>query len=175
MWNGETHSFQLMAWNNLGINTLKHTIYTPNVFMKLQENHLTIYFIFPISSNFGKSFYTNYLDYFLKFKNGPFGIYKSEFSQSRIFHNVARVATLKLVLQNCVRLLQTTLLIMGGAFFSEFIWWFIACVFNLGFSCLIGLYSLCFRKRRDVKRRDIDFLLDNSKYFVACYQKNRYS
>ena len=106
-----------MAWNNLGINTLKHTIYTPNVFIKLQENHLTIYFIFPISSNFGKSFYTNYLDYFLKFKNGLFGIDKSGLSQSTMLNKVTRVGTLKLVPQKCLRLLQTTLVMVGGGFF----------------------------------------------------------
>ena len=150
MWNGETHSFQLMAWNNLGINTLKHTIYTPNVFIKLQENHLTIYFIFPISSNFGKSFYTNYLDYFLKFKNGLFGIDKSGLSQSTMLNKVTRVGTLKLVPQKCLRLLQTTLVMVGGGFFWEFMWGSIACVFNLAFFCLIGLYSLCFRKRKDL-------------------------
>ena len=173
MWNGHTHSFQLMEWDHLGIKTLKHAIYTKNVFKKMQENQITTYFIFPLSSNFRKSIYTNYLDYFLKFQNGPFGMDKSGLSQFTMLHKAARVAKPKLVPQNCLILLETTLVMVGGRFVSEFMWGIIACVFNLAFSSIILLYSLCFRKRIDVNRRDIDFLSDNSKYIVVCYLKNR--
>ena len=35
-----THFSQFMEWQNLGIKTLKHAIYAPNVFLNLLENHL---------------------------------------------------------------------------------------------------------------------------------------
>ena len=88
-----------MEWDHLGIKTLKHAIYTKNVFKKMQENQITTYFIFPISSNFRKSIYTNYLDYFLKFQNGPFGMDKSGLSQFTMLHKAARVPKPKLVPQ----------------------------------------------------------------------------
>ena len=109
-----------MEWDNLGIKTLKHAIYTSNFFKKLQENQITTYFIFPISTNFEKSVYTNYVDYFLKSQNGPFGMDKSGLSQFTMLHKVARVAKPKLVPQNCLRLLETTLVMVGGRFISEF-------------------------------------------------------
>ena len=49
---GHVHSSQLMEWQNLGITTLKHAKYTPNVFKKLPENRRTVDLIYQTSSNF---------------------------------------------------------------------------------------------------------------------------
>ena len=42
---GQAHFSQFMEWQNLGIKTLKHATYTPNVFLKLPENQITTNFI----------------------------------------------------------------------------------------------------------------------------------
>ena len=49
---GHAHSSQFMEWQNLGITTLKHAKWAPNVFKKLPENRITTDFIYLTSSNF---------------------------------------------------------------------------------------------------------------------------
>ena len=46
------HSSQFMAWQNVGITTLKHVKCVPNIFKKVPESQITTDFIYLTSSNF---------------------------------------------------------------------------------------------------------------------------
>ena len=109
-----------MEWQNLGITTLKHAKYTPNVFKKLPENRITADFICLTSSNFVTISHINYRDQvnswknLWKFWNGPLCRNKSGPSPYSMLQDIGRVATLNLVPRNCLKYLQTTLIMGGG-------------------------------------------------------------
>ena len=121
---GHAHSSKFMEWQNLGIATLKHAICATNVFLKLPENQTTTNFIYLPSSNFVTISHINYWDQvnswknLWKFWNGPLCRNKSGSSPYSMLQYIGRVATPKLVSRNCLRYLQTTL-IMGGGDWSQ--------------------------------------------------------
>ena len=117
---GHAHSSKFMEWQNLGITTLQHAKCTSNVLKKMPENRITTNFIYLTSSNFVTISHINYCDQvnawknLWKFWNGPLCRNKSSTSPYSMLQDIGRVATPKLVSTNCLRYLQTTL-IMGGA------------------------------------------------------------
>ena len=125
---GHAHSSQFMEWQNLGIATLKHAICATNVFLKLPENQTTTNFIYLPSSNFVTISHINYWDQvnswknLWKFWNGP--LCRNKSGPSPLL-NVAvywQSSDTKLVSRNCLRYLQTTLIMGGGGLVSEFMW-----------------------------------------------------
>ena len=116
---GHTHSSQFMEWQNLGFTTRKHAICAPNIFKKLPENQTNTNFIDLKFSNFLTISHIDYWDQvnswkslwkfwnrtFFKRNSGPF--------PHSILQDIGRVATPKLVQRNCLRYLQTTLIIAG--------------------------------------------------------------
>ena len=57
---GHAQSSQFMEWQNLGITTLRHAKFAPNVFEKLPENQITTDFIYLTFSNFVAISHINY-------------------------------------------------------------------------------------------------------------------
>ena len=114
---GLTHSPQFMKWKNLGITTLKHATCATNVYLKLLENQITTNFIYLTSSNFVTISHVNYWDQVNSWKNlwkfwdGPLYRNKSGLSPYSVLQYIGRVATPKLVARNCLRYLQTTLIV----------------------------------------------------------------
>ena len=90
---GPTQSSQFMEWHNLGITTLKHIIYVPNIFLKLLENQIITNFIYLPSSNYLTISCRNYWDQvtswknFLKFWYGP--LCRNKSSSSALLNAVA--------------------------------------------------------------------------------------
>ena len=121
---GLAHSPQFMKWENLGITTLKHATCATNVCLKLLENQITTNFIYLTSSNFVTISHVNYWDQVNSWKNlwkfwdGPLYRNKSGLSPYSMLRYIGTIATPKLVTRNCLRYLQTTL-IMGGGDLSQ--------------------------------------------------------
>ena len=116
------HSSQFKERHNLGITTLKHAIYAPNVFEKLPENQI----IANLLPNFPK-FCGNITEtkFISGITSGNSGIVNfAEINQVPLPYSMlqylGRVATPKLVPRNCLIYLQTTLIMEGGGFVSEF-------------------------------------------------------
>ena len=59
---GHAYFFQFTEWQNLGLKTLKHAIYAPNIFLKLPENQIATNFFYLTSSNFVTISHMNYWD-----------------------------------------------------------------------------------------------------------------
>ena len=57
---GNAHSSQFVEWQYLGITTLKHGKYAPNIFKKLPKNQITNDFMYLTSSNFVTISHINY-------------------------------------------------------------------------------------------------------------------
>ena len=120
------HYSHFMRRYNSGITTLKLAICAPNVFPKLPENQITTNFIYLTSSNFVTISHINYLDQlnswnnFLKFWNGLLCRNKSGPYPLHNLEVFGRVAASKLVPRNCLRYLQTTLIMGEGRLLSEF-------------------------------------------------------
>ena len=125
-WIGHTHSSQFIEWRNLGIRTLKHATYAPNVFKKLLVNQITTDFIYLVSSNFVTISHMHYWDQvnswktLWKFWNCPLCRNKSGPFQYLMLQHISRVATTKLVPRICLRYLQAALIMEVGGLLSEF-------------------------------------------------------
>ena len=59
---GHAYFSQFTEWQNLGLKTLKHAIYAPNIFLKLPENQIATNFFYLTSSNFVTISHMNYWD-----------------------------------------------------------------------------------------------------------------
>ena len=120
------HSSQFMEWQNLSITTPKYAKCAPNVFKKLPENWITLDFIYLTSSNFVAISHISYWDQvnswksLWKFWNDPLCRIVSGPSPYSMLQDIGRVATPTLVSRNCLRYLQTTLIMGGGGLVSEF-------------------------------------------------------
>ena len=121
---GPAHFSQFKERHNSGIAALKNAICALNVFQNLSENQITTNFIYLASSTFVTISHINYRGQlnswkkFWKFWNGPLCRNKSGPSFYSMLQYIGRVATPKLVPANCLRYLQTTL-IMGDGDWSQ--------------------------------------------------------
>ena len=119
------HSSQLMEWHSLGITTLKHAICGPNIFLKLKKKQIRTNFIYLTSLNFVAIPHVSYRDKvnpwknLWKFRNCLLCRNKSGPSPYSMLQHIGRVATPKLVATDCLRYLQTTLIMGGGVLVSE--------------------------------------------------------
>ena len=102
---------------------------------KLPENQKTTDFIYLTSSNFATISHINYWDQVIPGKNyGKSGmVHFPETNHSpspySMLQHIGRVAAPKLVLRNCLRYLQTTLIMGGVGLVSGFMWGIVAYVF----------------------------------------------
>ena len=118
---GQAHSSQFMRLHNLGVTTLEHAICTPNVFLKIAGKPNNCQFYLPNFLKFCDNISHKLLSQFkvmLGNLSGNSGmVHFAEINQApspySMLQHIGKVATPKLAPRNCLRYLQTTL-IMGG-------------------------------------------------------------
>ena len=91
-------------------------------FWKLDKLHGRHMCIIPTISHINYWDQVNSWKNLWKFWNGPLCRNKSGPSPYSMLQYIGRVATPKLVSRNCLRYLQTTLIMGGGGLVSEFMW-----------------------------------------------------
>ena len=118
-----------MEWLNSGITTLKHTICAPNVFQiftrKPNNYQLHLRGFLKFCDNISHKLLrpSQFLEKtFWTFWNTPLCKKESCPPPYSVLQHIGRVATPKLVPRNCLRYLQTVLIIAPRRFVLEFMW-----------------------------------------------------